>query len=145
MSANSAAQQNLASRLTNVLRAYEHETDDVGLHKLAAAVKETPRDLRRWAAGTTLPGHVFSQLLGALPEHLADDLIAPTGKRLIDRDIGDAGSALLLASMMSRFSSDIAERHSDGIFCHRDQAAAREEAKRLLPFVERMARDHEDQ
>ena len=141
MAANLRARQHLAERLSNVFRLYEHETDDVGLHRLARSIEVDPRDLRRWAAGTVLPGEVFSLLLGALPDHLADMLIAPTGKRLVDRDHEDSGSALELASMLSALSSDIAHRHADGVFCHVDQAAVRAEARKLIPELERMARE----
>ena len=82
MPANDRSRQNLSARLDDVLRLYRHETDDTGLHALAERIGETPHDLRRWASGTTLPGHVLSMLLGALPDHLADMLIAPTGKRV---------------------------------------------------------------
>lgn len=141
MSANQRAQQNLAARLANVLRRYEHETEDAGLHNLADAVGETPRDLRRWAAGTTLPGHVFFYLLGALPDHLADLLIAPTGKRLVDVDVYGEACALELASLLSRLSSEITHRHADGVFCHVDQAVVRAEARKLIPELERIARE----
>ena len=49
MSANLAAQQNLAERLDDVLRLLENEGGNV--HVLAERVGEEVRDLRRWAEG----------------------------------------------------------------------------------------------
>lgn len=42
---------------------------------------------------------------------------------------------------MSRLSSNITERHADGNFCHRDRAATRDEAQRLLPMLQELARE----
>lgn len=137
MSSNLRAQQKLAERLGNVIRRFEHEGGD--LDDLAASVGETGRDLRRWADGTKLPGHVLSALLGELPRHLADELIRPTGLRLIAREQGEDANALLAASSASAFAGAIAERHADGMFCHQDKALTKEEARRLIAELEALA------
>jgi hypothetical protein len=138
MSSNLAAQQKLAERLASVLRRFEHEGGSV--ESLADRVGETSRDLRRWAEGTKLPGHVLSMLLGELPRHLADELIRPTGLRLIARDGEDGANALLAASRASALSSEITGRHADGHYCHRDRAEVAEHAKRLIADLEPLTR-----
>lgn len=127
----------LAERLANVLRRFEHEGGVI--EALARAVGETPRDLRRWADGVTLPGHVFCALLGELPRHLADELIRPTGLRLVARDNDDGANSLLAAASAAALASEIARRHADGAFCHRDRAAVRAEAQRLIAELQPLA------
>lgn len=127
----------LAERLGNVLRRFEHEGG--AIEALARAVGETPRDLRRWADGVTLPGHVFCALLGELPRHLADELIRPTGLRLIAIDHEDGTNTLLAAASAAALASEIARRHADGQFCHRDRAVVRAEAQRLIAELEPLA------
>lgn len=120
MSANLAAQQSLAARLATVIRRFEHEGGSID--HLAARVGETPRDLRRWAEGTKLPGHVLSALLGELPRHLADELIRPTGLRLVARDLEDEANALMAAAHASDLAGTIARMMSDGRLDHRERA-----------------------
>lgn len=139
MSPNLLAQQKLAERLATVLRRFDHEGG--AIDELAEAVGETPRDLRRWAEGTKLPGHVFSALLAELPRHLADHLIRPTGLRLVAQDHGDGANALLAAARSATFSSSIAERHADGRYCHRDREITKQEARRLIAELEALAAD----
>ncbi|MBD2842684.1 hypothetical protein [Erythrobacter rubeus] len=137
MSSNLASQQNLANRFANVLRRFEHEGGCIDA--LAGSVGETSRDLRRWADGTKMPAHVFSALLGELPRHLADEMVRPTGLKLIDRDCADSANALSVAAQASALAADIAERHADGRFCHRDAAAVRDLLQRILPDFENLA------
>ena len=137
MSANLAAQHNLATRLAAALRRFEHEGGN--LEALAEAVGETPRDLRRWGEGTKMPGHVLLMVLGELPRHLADALIRPTGLRLIARDEGAAANPLRVMAQASGFVANLAERHADGHFCHRDRAATAAEAKRLIAELQPLA------
>lgn len=137
MSANLAAQQHCADRLANVLRRFEHEGGSI--EALAGRVGQTGRDLRRWAQGTTLPGHVAFALLGELPRHLADEMIRPTGLRLEDREYADSVNALSVAAKASALAAEIAERHADGRFCHRDAAAVRDQLRRVLPDFEALA------
>lgn len=139
MSSNLRAQQKLAERLATVIRRFEHEGGSID--QLAQAVGETPRDLRRWAEGTKLPGHVFSALLGELPRHLADELIRPTGLRLIAQDHDDRPNALMAAARAAELAGDIAERHADGQFCHRDREHVKREARRLIADLEALAAD----
>ena len=120
MSANFLAQQKLAERLGNVLRRFEHEGGSVD--DLAQRVGETARDLRRWAEGTKLPGHVLSALLGELPRHLADELIRPTGLRLVSRDHDGEANALLAAASASDLTAAITRKLSDGRLDHRERA-----------------------
>lgn len=137
MSANIAAQQNLAERFGDALRLYEAEGGDV--HKLAERVGEEARDLRRWADGTKMPGHVLVLLLGALPRHLADRLIAPSGLRLISREQPEQTNALRAAASASAFSSDVANRMADGVWDHRDESAARDHARRVITDLQSVA------
>ncbi len=132
-----ASKHYLSERLANVLRRFEHEGG--AIETLARAVGETPRDLRRWADGVTLPGHVFCALLGELPRHLADELIRPTGLRLIAQDHDDQANALLAAAGAASLASHIAERHADGQFCHRDREVVKAEARRLIADLEALA------
>ena len=127
----------LADRLGTVLRRFEHEGG--AIEALARKVGETPRDLRRWADGVTLPGHVLCALLGELPRHLADELIRPTGLRLIAQDHDDHANALLAAAGAAHLASQIAERHADGNFCHRDRALVQAEVRRLIADLEALA------
>jgi hypothetical protein len=139
MSGNLRAQQHLAERFASVLRRFEHEGGSID--QLAERVGETPRDLRRWAEGTKCPAHVFAMLLGELPRHLADDLIRPTGLRLVDRDSDGSANALLAASKASALASEITGRHADGNFCHRDRAEVAAHAKRLIADLEPLTRE----
>lgn len=134
-----ASKHYLAERLANVLRRFEHEGG--ALEALARAVGETPRDLRRWGDGVTLPGHVLCALLGELPRHLADELLRPTGLRLIAIDHDDHANTLLAAASAASLAGNIARRHADGQFCHRDRAAVRAEAQRLIAELEPLAAD----
>lgn len=137
MSANLASQQSFAARFATVLRRFEHEGGDVG--KLADAVGEEARDLRRWADGTKMPGHVLNALYGELPRHLADYLIQPTGLRLVARDAADGANALLAAASASRFSGNVATRKADGVWCHVDEEETRQEARRLIAELQPLA------
>jgi hypothetical protein len=137
MSGNLRAQQKLAERLASAFRRFEHEGGC--LDDLAASVGETSRDLRRWADGTKMPAHVLAMLLGELPRHLADDLIRPTGLRLISRNGDESANALLVAAAASGFVAAVAERHADGKFCHIDEAMTREDAKRLIAVLQPIA------
>jgi len=120
MSANLAAQHNLAARFSTALRRFEHEGGSIDT--LAAAVGETPRDLRRWAEGTKLPGHVLSALLGEMPRHLADYIIAPTGLRLVARNQDDDANVLIAAAGASDLVANIARMMADGALDHRERA-----------------------
>lgn len=137
MSANIAAQQNLAERFGDALRLYEAEGGDV--HRLAERVGEEARDLRRWADGTKMPAHVLVLLLGALPRHLADKLILPSGLRLVCREQAEKANALRAAAAACDFSRDVTERMADGEWCHRDDAAAREHARRVITDLQPLA------
>lgn len=132
-----ASKHYLAERLANVLRRFEHEGGEI--EALARAVGETTRSLRRWANGDTLPGHVAIALLGELPRHLADELIRPTGLRLVARDSEDDANALIAAARAASFSSGVTMRHADGRFCHRDRAETRAEAQRLIAELQALA------
>lgn len=116
-----ASKHYLAERLANVLRRFEHEGG--AIETLARAVGETPRDLRRWADGVTLPGHVFCALLGELPRHLADELIRPTGLRLVAIDHDDSANALMVAAKLNELAGTIAQAAADGRIDHRERAA----------------------
>jgi hypothetical protein len=137
-----ASKHFLAERLANVLRRFEHEGR--AIEALARAVGETPRDLRRWADGVTLPGHVPCALLGELPRHLADELIRPTGLRLESINRDHSVNALLVAAKTAAFSSAIAERHADGNFCHRDRAVICADAERLISKLQKLVEDYSD-
>lgn len=121
MSSNLAAQQKLAERLATVLRRFEHEGGSI--EQLADRVGETARDLRRWAEGTKLPGHVFSMLLGELPRHLADELLRPTGLRLVARECDEEANALIAAAKASDLAGSVARAMADGKIDHRERAA----------------------
>lgn len=138
MSANIAAQQSFAKRLATVLRRYEHEGygDKAGL---ADKVGEESRDLNRWAEGTKMPAHVLTALLGELPRHLADYLIAPSGLRLVCKDQPGTANALKAAAVASEFSRDVAERAADGDWDHRDEEAARLHAQRVITDLQSVA------
>lgn len=137
MSGNSAAQQNLADRLDDALRRYEREGGD--LNKLAERVGQERRDLTRWRQGTTLPGHVLIALIDELPRHLADHLIGATRLRLASKDAGSGASAIKAAAATSSFSADVTERMSDGEWCHQDDAAAKEHARRAISHLQNFA------
>jgi hypothetical protein len=139
MSSNLLAQQKLADRLGNVLRRFEHEGGSVD--DLAGRVGETGRDLRRWAEGTKLPGHVLAMLLGELPRHLADELIRPTGLRLTDIVRDDEANALAAASSLAMLAGSITQRHADGQYCHRDRAEISAKARRLIPTLQKLVED----
>jgi predicted transcriptional regulator len=137
MSSNLLAQQKLADRLAMVLRRFEHEGGSID--QLASAVGETPRDLRRWAEGTKLPGHVFSALLGELPRHLADELIRPTGLRLIARDHDEDVNALLAAAKANDLAGTIARMMADGRLDHRERAQLEQLAKATIAELQPLA------
>lgn len=127
----------LAERLANVLRRFEHEGG--AIEALARAVGETPRDLRRWADGVTLPGHVFCALLGELPRHLADELIRPTGLRLVAIDHDDGANALLVAARLNELAGTIAEAAADGRINHRERAAIGQMAQATITELQPLA------
>jgi hypothetical protein len=137
MSANLAAQQFLAERLGNVLRRFEHEGGSV--ERLADRVGETARDLRRWAEGTKLPGHVLTALLGELPRHLADELIRPTGLRLVTRDQEDAANALMAAACANDLAGTIARMMADGNLDHRERAELAQVAQATIAQLQPLA------
>lgn len=132
-----ASKHYLAERLGNVLRRFEHEGG--AIEALARAVGETPRDLRRWADGVTLPGHVFCALLGELPRHLADELIRPSGLRLVAIDQDDGANALLAAASAASFASSIAAMMADGRLDHRERAEARKIAQTVIAQLQPLA------
>lgn len=137
MSANFASQQKFAERFANVLRRFEAEGGCI--HALAESIGEEARDLRRWADGTKMPGHVLSALLGELPRHLADALISPTGLRLVSKDAADSANALLAAAQASQFAGNVAKRKADGVWCHVDEAETQQEAARLIADLQPLA------
>lgn len=124
-----AAQQDLGDRLSEVIRKL---TRDGQLNALARKVGEDVRDLRRWAKGTTLPGHVLIALLDELPRHHADYLIGNTQLRLVSKDQSETATAFRAAAATSSFVAEVAERMSDGEWCHRDDAAAKEKARETI-------------
>ena len=137
MSDNAATQQNLCLRFATVLRRLELEGGSI--HKLADALGEDARDLRRWADGTKMPGHITLALLGELPRHLADYLLAPTGLRLVAQgDTGEA-NAMLAAMACNKLAGSIAERMLDGTFCHQDKAATADDARRTIAELQALA------
>lgn len=107
------------------------------LHALARKVGEELRDLRRWAKGTTLPGHVLVALLDELPRHHADFLIGGTQLRLVAKDNLPSATALAAAAATARFSAEVAERFADGAWCHRDQAEAEEDARETITELQK--------
>lgn len=137
MSGIPAERQNLADRLATALRRFEREGGDIG--KLAAAVGQERRDLMRWASGVTMPAEVLVALLDELPRHLADHLIGATALRLVSRESRADANALRAASATSAFSADIANRMADGEWCHKDKAAAREHAQRVIAQLQDVA------
>lgn len=132
-----ASKHYLAERLGNVLRRFEHEGG--AIEALARAVGETPRDLRRWADGVTLPGHVFCALLGELPRHLADELIRPTGLRLVARDQDDDVNALLAAAKANDLAGTIARMMADGRLDHRERAELEQLAQATIAELQPLA------
>ena len=133
MVGNTSSQQNLADRLAEVLRKMERDGENLhALARKARKVGEELRDLRRWARGTTLPGHVLVALLDELPRHHADYLIGATQFRLAAKDASASATALMAAAATSRFSAEVTERMADGEWCHRDEAAAKEEAREVI-------------
>ncbi|MFN3351327.1 hypothetical protein [Pseudorhodoplanes sp.] len=132
-----ASKHYLAERLANVLRRFEHEGG--AIEALARAVGETPRDLRRWADGVTLPGHVFCALLGELPRHLADALIRPTGLRLVAIDHDESANALLVAARLNKLAGTIAEAAADGRIDHRERAAIGQLAQATITQLQPLA------
>lgn len=137
MSPNLRAQQKLAERLGTALRRFEHEGGSVD--DLAHKVGETARDLRRWAEGTKLPGHVLSALLGELPRHLADDLIRPTGLRLVAREVDDQANALLAAAKLNDLAGTIARMMADGHLNHRERAELEQLAQATITELQPLA------
>ena len=137
MSSNLLAQQKLAERLATVLRRFEHEGGSK--EALAQAVGETPRDLDRWAQGTKMPGHVFCMLLGELPRHLADELIRPTGLRLIAIDHDEGANALMVAAKLNELAGTIAEAAADGRIDHRERAAIGQMAQATITELQPLA------
>ncbi len=131
------SKHHLAARLANVLRRFEHEGG--AIEALARAVGETPRDLRRWAEGVTLPGHVFAALLGELPRHLADELIRPTGLRLVVRECEDDANALLAAAHANDLAGTIARMMSDGRLDHRERAELAQVAQATIAQLQPLA------
>lgn len=131
------SKHHLAERLANVLRRFEHEGG--AIEALARAVGETPRDLRRWADGVTLPGHVFCALLGELPLHLANILIRPTGLSLEPLPVDDEESALMAAAESSDFSGMVARSLADGRIDHRERAAMAQKAQTLIARLQPLA------
>lgn len=130
--------ENLAERLATVLRRFEREGGDIS--KLAKDVGDHDRaDLRRWANGTTLPGEVLIALMAELPRHLADHLVGSTGLRLVAKDAPQQANALRAAAAASGLSSDIATRMADGEWCHRDEAAAKDHAARVIAELQSLA------
>jgi len=136
MASSSASQHDLAERLSEVVRKLDR---DGQLQAIARKVDEDVRDLRRWAKGTTLPGHVLVALLDELPRHHADHLIGGTQFRLAAREAGTTADAMAAVAAASTFTADVVERFADGEFCHRDAAAAKDRARetitRLQAFV----------
>lgn len=137
MSHGNAEQQNLAERLTTVLRRLKREGGCVTA--LAEGVGCEPRDLKRWADGTTLPGHILVALLDELPRHLADHMIGASGFRLVSKEACETVNALRAASATSAFSADVASRMADGEWCHRDAEAAKEHAQRVITELQNVA------
>jgi hypothetical protein len=137
MRPESASKHYLAERLGNVLRRFEHEGGVI--EALARAVGETPRDLRRWADGVTLPGHVLCALLGELPRHLADELIRPSGLRLVAIDHDDSANALMVAVQLNALAATIAEAAADGPIDHRERAAIRQMAQATITELQPLA------
>ena len=141
MSGIPAERQNLADRLATALRRYEREAGDI--NRLGEAVGHSARDLRRWALGTTMPAEVLVALLDELPRHLADHLIGQSGFKLVCKQAADTVNALTAASRASAFSSDVAQRMADGVWCHRDEEAARENAQELITILAPLAEQPE--
>ena len=137
MRPDAPSKHHLAARLANVLRRFEHEGGAIEV--LARAVGETPRDLRRWADGVTLPGHVFAALLGELPRHLADEMIRPTGLRLIARDQDDDVNALLAAAKANDLAGTIARMMADGRLDHRERAELEQLAQATIAELQPLA------
>jgi predicted transcriptional regulator len=131
------SKHHLAARLANVLRRFEHEGG--AIEQLARAVGETPRDLRRWADGVTLPGHVLVALLGELPRHLADALIRPTGLRLVAIDAEGEANALLVAAQLNHLAGTIARAAADGRIDHRERAAIGQLAQATITELQPLA------
>lgn len=137
MRPDTASKHYLAERLANVLRRFEHEGG--AIEALARAVGETPRDLRRWADGVTLPGHVLCALLGELPRHLADEMIRPTGLRLVAIDHEDSANALLVAAKLNELAGTIAQAAADGRIDHRERAEIVQMAQATITELQPLA------
>ncbi|MBB4856991.1 hypothetical protein HNO88_000288 [Novosphingobium chloroacetimidivorans] len=129
MTDSNKAQHNLAERLAEVVRKLERAGE---LQEIARRVDQEVRDLRRWASGTTLPGHVLVALLDELPRHHADYLIGNTRLRLTCKDTSETATAFRAAAATSSFVAEVAERMSDGEWCHRDEAVAKEKARETI-------------
>lgn len=137
MTADHREKQNLAERLATVLRRLESEGGSI--HTLSERIGQEPRDLRRWADGAALPGHVLIALLHELPRHLSDYLIAPTGLRLIAKESDGQANALKASAVASEFAANVAVRASDGVWCHQDEAATRLDAARVISSLQPLA------
>jgi hypothetical protein len=59
--------------------------------------------------------------------------------RLVSKDQPHTVNALRAAASASDFSRDVAERMADGEWCHRDEAAAREHAQRVITDLQSVA------
>ncbi len=86
-----------------------------------------------------MPAHIMIALCDELPRHLADRLISNTSLRFVCKESTTEANALRAASAASAFSSDITQRHADGVFCHRDQEAAKEHAQRVIDELQEVA------
>ncbi|MFC0204709.1 hypothetical protein [Novosphingobium soli] len=139
MASNSASQQDLADRLSEVLRKLSR--DGVDLHVLARKVGEERRDLLRWAGGTTMPAHVLVALLDELPRHHADYLIGATQLRLVARDEAPNLCAMKAAAATASFAAEVAQRMADGSWCHRDDAESKEDARETITVLQQYVGD----
>ncbi|AOR77203.1 hypothetical protein BES08_10915 [Novosphingobium resinovorum] len=136
MAGISASQQNLADRLAEVVRKIERAGGSEAVHDLARKVDEEARDIRRWARGTTLPGHVLVALLDELPRHYADFLIGGTSLRLVERDGAETACAVRAMAATATFAAGVARRLEDGEFCHRDDAESKDEARETITMLQ---------
>ncbi|NVD44368.1 hypothetical protein [Qipengyuania atrilutea] len=131
-------QQDFAQRLDDALRLFEAEGGN--LHDLCERIDEKDiRNIGLWRKGQKMPAHTLVLLLGALPRHLADRLIRPSGLRLVCREAAEQANALRAASVTSAFSADVASRMADGEWCHRDEAAAKDHAARVITELQNIA------
>ena len=82
---------------------------------------------------------MFCALLGELPRHLADELIRPSGLRLVAIDQDDEANALLAAASAASFASSIAAMMADGRLDHRERAEARKIAQAVIAQLQPLA------